>query len=143
LLSEAIRLAKPGGTVVLQEPDSSCLSCYPPHPAFDKVKAAFLGAYQGVGADVLLARRLYSVMVQSGLHDVRLRFCILGVRPIDPMIDILPSSVESLRGTVLKLGLIEEAVFSKVLTECRKHLQTPGTAFTTYMIAQVWGRKGG
>ena len=143
LLTEAIRLAKPGATIALQEPDGSSISCYPPHPAFDKLKAAWLGAFQGVGADLLLARRIYSVMVQTGLHDVQLRTCILGVRPVDPMIDILPSSVESLHATVFKLGLIKEAEFAEVLADCRKHLQTAGTAFTTYMVAQVWGKKSG
>ena len=143
LLNEAIRLARPGGTVALQEPDGSSLNCFPPHPAWDKLKAALLGGFSGVGADLELARRLYSVVVQQGLHDVQFRACILGVRSIDPMVDYLPSSVESLRGTVLKLGLLTEAEFPQVLAECRKHLQASGTAFTMYTVAQVWGRKTG
>ena len=34
----------PGGVVALQEPDGSTLHCYPPHPAWDTLKAALLGS---------------------------------------------------------------------------------------------------
>src|SRR5262245_47899829 len=58
LLREAIRLARPGGTVALQEPDGSTLHCYPPHPAWDRLKTVLLGAFRGVGADLELAHRV-------------------------------------------------------------------------------------
>jgi hypothetical protein len=29
-----------------------------------------------------------------------------------------------------------------LLADCRAHLRTPGTSFTMYTVAQVWGRKG-
>ncbi len=141
LLREAIRLARPGGVVALQEPDGSTLNCHPEHPAWDRLKAALLGAFSGVGADLTLARRLYAVVRQTGLQDVQYRPFVLGVRSVDPMVDYLPSTVESLRGTVLKLGLMTEAEFPQVLADCRRHLREPGTSFTMYTVAQVWGRK--
>jgi ubiquinone/menaquinone biosynthesis C-methylase UbiE len=141
LLQEAKRLAKPGGTVALQEPDGTTLNCSPPLPAWDKLKKALLGAFSCVGADLELARRLYYVVRHAGLEDVQFRPFIVGVRSMDPMVDYLPSTVESLRTTVLKQGLLEETEFSSVLAECRNHLQQADTAFTTYTVAQVWGRK--
>ena len=142
LLQEAIRLARPGGIVALQEPDGSTLNCYPPHPAWDRLKAALLGAFSGVGADLQLARRLYTIVRQSGLEDVQYRPFLIGVRSVDPMVDYLPSTVESLRGTVVKLGLLSESEFPNVLAGCRSHLRKPDTSFTMYTVAQVWGRKG-
>jgi SAM-dependent methyltransferase len=141
LLQEAIRLARPGGTIALQEPDGTSLNCYPPHPAWEKLKAVLLGAFSGVGADLWLARRLYPLARQAGLEDVQYRPFLIGVRSIDPMVDYLPSTVESLRSTVAKLGLLPEAEFPKVLAECRNHLQQPDTVFTMYTVAQVWGRR--
>jgi SAM-dependent methyltransferase len=141
LLKEAIRLARPGGIVALQEPDGSTLDCYPPHPAWDRLKAALLGAFSGVGADVRLAKRLYAIVRQTGLGDVQYRTFLIGVRSGDPLVDYLPSIVESLRGTVIKLGLLSESEFSDVLAECRNHLLKPDTSFTMYTVAQVWGRK--
>jgi len=141
LLREAMRLTRLGGVVALQEPDGSTLNCDPPHPAWDRLKAALLGAFAGVGADLTLARRLYGLARRAGLADVQYRPFLIGVRSIDPMVDYLPSTVESLRGTVLRLGLMSEAELSTALADCRAHLRDPGTVFTMYTVAQVWGRK--
>jgi len=141
LLQEAIRLARPGGTIAVQEPDATTLNCYPPHPAWERLKTALLGAFSAVGADLQLARRLYALARQAGLEDVQYRPFLIGVRSIDPMVDYLPSTVESLRSTVVKFGLLTEAEFPRVLDECRGHLRNPEVTFTMYTVAQVWGRK--
>jgi ubiquinone/menaquinone biosynthesis C-methylase UbiE len=141
LLREAARLARPGGIVALQEPDGSTLHCYPSHPAWDRLKSALLGAFAGVGSDLELAKKLYFMVQRSGLQDVQYRTALLGVRSTDPMVDYLPSTVESLRGTVIRLGLLGENELTAALAECRAHLVRPGTSFTMYSIAQVWGRK--
>jgi ubiquinone/menaquinone biosynthesis C-methylase UbiE len=141
LIKEAMRLAKPGGIVALQEPDGSTLKCFPPHPAWDKLKTALLAAFTGVGANLELAERLYDFMYRAGLRDVQYRTALLGVRSVDPMVDYLPATVESLRGTVVKLGLLSERELDAALADCRAHLARPGTSFTMYTVAQVWGRK--
>jgi SAM-dependent methyltransferase len=141
LLQEAKRLARFGDTIALQEADVATLNCYPAHPSWDKLKAALFGAFSGVGADVELARRLYFVVCQAGLVDVQFRPFIIGVRSMDPMVDYLPSTVESVRATILKLGLLSELELPFLLAECRDHLRQPDTVFTTYTVAQVWGQK--
>ena len=141
LLAEAIRLTRPGGIVALQEPDGTSLNCYPPNLAWDKLKAALLGAFNGVGADPELAKRLYHAVRQTGLSEVQLRTFIVGVRAGDPLVDYLPSTVESLRSTIFKLGLLSPADLPGLLAECRNHLQQPDTSFTMFTVAQVWGRK--
>lgn len=140
LLKEAMRLARPGGIVALQESDGSTLNCYPPHPAWDRLKTAFLAAFRGAGADLELGRRLYFLVQGAGLHDVQYRAALPAIRSIDPMVDYLPSTVESLRATILRLGLLNESDLTAALTDCRRHLATPGTAFTMPTMAQVWGR---
>lgn len=139
LIAEAIRIARPGGIVALQEPDGSTLTCHPPHPAWDQLKGAFLGAFRGAGANLELGRELYAVVCGSGLRDVQYRTALLGVRSSDPMVDYLPATVESLRGTIVKLGLLSESALESSLCECRLHLAKPETSFTMYTVAQVWG----
>lgn len=141
LLQEAIRLARPGGYVALQEPDASSLNCYPPNAAWDELKSALLGAFSGVGADLELARRLFWMVMQSPLQAVQFRPFILGVRSTDAMVDYLPSTADSLRGTILRLGLIESDQLDRTLADCRAHLSRPDTSFTMYTVTQVWGRK--
>ncbi|MBM3487670.1 MAG: methyltransferase domain-containing protein [Alphaproteobacteria bacterium] len=38
LIAEAMRLARPGGVVALQDPDMASLVCHPPHPAWDALR---------------------------------------------------------------------------------------------------------
>jgi hypothetical protein len=59
------------------------------------------------------------------------------------MVDYLPSTVESLRGTVIGHELMSESALDVVLATCRKHLADPGTVFTMYTVVQVWGRPPG
>lgn len=141
LLREAIRLTRPGGYVALQEPDGETLNCDPPHPAWDRLKAALLGSFAGSGADLRLARRLYSLAFQAGLVDVQYRTFLIAVRGGDPLTDYLPSTVESLRAAAIRLGLLPAGEFDQVVADCRRHLSGPGVSFTMYAVAQVWGRK--
>jgi len=141
LLREAIRLARPGGVIALQEPDVATFGCHPPHPAWDRLMAAMLAVFASVGADIHLARRLHAMLRQAGLTDVHYRPFVLGIRSSDPMSDHLPATVESLRATVLRLGLLTEAELPAVLAQCRSHLRDPATVTTSFMVAQVWGRK--
>jgi ubiquinone/menaquinone biosynthesis C-methylase UbiE len=141
LLREAVRLARPGGVVALQEPDTDTMACYPPHPAWDRLMAAMQGAFASVGADVHIARRLHTLLAHAGLTDIHYRPFLLGLRAADPMVDHLPATVESLRGTVLKLGLLTQDELPIVLAQCRAHLRDAGTVVRSFMVAQVWGRK--
>lgn len=143
LLAEAKRLVRPGGVVALQEPDGSTLNCWPPHPAWDRLKAALLGVFECVGADLTLARRLYSLVRASGLSDLQYRTFIVAVRAGDPMVDYLPSTIESVSEAVVRLGLVSADELAQLLAACRAHLRRPDTSFTMYTVAQVWGRKQG
>jgi SAM-dependent methyltransferase len=140
LLKEAIRLARSGGIVALQEPDMSTLNCYPPHPAWERLKAALIGAFASAGADINLAQRLFGLARAAGLADVQYRPFLLGVRSGDPWIDYLPATVESLRGTIVDRRLLTPAELKAALTDCRAHLALPDTVFTSFTVAQVWGR---
>jgi hypothetical protein len=139
-LREVIRLARPGGTIALQEPDMAALNCYPPQPAWDRLKAALVGAFTSAGADICLAQRLFALVRHAGLEDVQYRPFLVGVRSTDPLVDYLPSTVESLRRTIVDRGLMADGELDAALADCRAHLRNPDTVFTTYVVAQVWGR---
>ena len=141
LLAATLAIVRPGGVLAFQEPDTDTLECHPPHPAWSRLKAAVQAAFTAVGADTTLARRLYALFRRAGLEDVRYRPFLIGVTSTDPMVDFLPATVESLRATLLARGIIAEAELDTVLAACRAHLAHPETVFTTYLTAQVWGRK--
>lgn len=141
LIREAVRLARPGGVVAMQEPDAETLHCYPPHPAYERLKAALLGAFTGTGAALSNSAHLFALQRQIGLDDVNFRPFLLGFCSTDAMADYLPSTVESVRGTVIRLGLLSDEEFQRLLQECRNHLRRPDTISTLYTVMQVWGRK--
>jgi hypothetical protein len=99
-----------------------------------------LGAFTNVGSDICLAQRSFGIARRAGLTDVQYRPFLLGVRAGDPFIDYLPAVVESLRGTIVGRGGLTAAELDTALAECRAHLRDPGTVFTSYTVAQVWGR---
>lgn len=140
LLTEAMRLTRPGGIVAMQEPDMTTLICHPPHPAWDRLRAALVGAFASVDADINLARSLYMLVRRAGLGDVQYRPFLIGVRAGDPMVDYLPSTVQSLAGTIVGRGLLSEAELATALADCRAHLRNGDVSFTMYTVAQVWGR---
>ena len=141
LLSEAIRLCRPGGVIAMQESDLRSLNVYPPHPAFDRLKGMLIGVFRDAGADTVLAHNLYAMARRAGLDGVAYRPFIIGVRSIDPVVDYLPATVESVRGTVLRLGMTSEAELAADLEACRRHLGNAETVFTLFTVVQVWGRK--
>ena len=142
LLREAVRLARAGGVVALQEPDVETFKCHPPHPAWDRLMAAMLGAYLQASVPTFIWRGgCIRCFCQAGLADVQYRPFLFGIRSTDPMADHLPATVESIRATVLRLGLLTEAEMPGLLEQCRRHLRDPGTVTTSFMVAQVWGRK--
>jgi len=141
LLREALRLTKPGGVLALQEPDIETLNCYPPHPAWQRLKNLLWDIFGAVGGDVQLAQRLYSLLRRRGLADVQYRPFLVGVTSRDAMADFLPQTIESLRGTLLSKALVAEAELDAALAACRRHLADPDTVSTTYLVAQAWGRK--
>ncbi|MFQ5567552.1 MAG: methyltransferase domain-containing protein, partial [Paracoccaceae bacterium] len=141
LLCEALALVKPGAVLAFQEPDISTLNCYPPHPAWDRLKKALEDGFGSVGADIRLAQRLYRLLRHAGLEGVRYRPFLVGVTSGEPMTDFLPETTESVRRTLLDKQLIGAAELDATIAACREHLADPDTVFTTYLVAQVWGRK--
>ena len=116
------------------------LVCHPPHPAWDQLRAALIGAFASVDADINLARSLYLLVRRTGLRDVEYRPFVIGVRAGDSMVDYLPSTVQSLAGTIVGRGLLSERELTDALADCRAHLRHPDVSFTMYTVAQVWGR---
>ena len=140
LLAEAVRLTRPGGWVAQQEAEYSTLRCYPPHPAWGRLRGALEAMLpHGVG-DMPVAQQLYGQAVAAGLQDAHYRPLLFGVRSGDPWHDFLPATVESLAEAILSRGLMGETALAEALAACRAHLARPGTAFCSPTLVQVWGR---
>jgi SAM-dependent methyltransferase len=141
LFAEAVALARPGGTVAFQEPDIGTLRCYPPHPAWDRLVALCEAVFARAGGDVHLGQKLHVLAGEAGLESVQYRPFLVGFCSGHAMTDYLPSTIESLRGAVLRHSLIEARELEAALAACRRHLARPDTVFNYVTVTQVWGRR--
>lgn len=141
-LREAYAVLRPGGVLAVQEPDVRALRCDPPHAAWDRL-CGLLNAVMDRVEDQLCVDGLYGRMLDFGLIDVEFRPFIVGFRHTHAMADYLPTTMESLRDVLLEAGLIEADDLARAIEACRRHLRDPRTVSTSYLVAQVWGRKPG
>lgn len=141
LVSEALALTRPGGVMAFQEADAVTLTCYPPHPAWDRLKDAIIAVLERTGGDPYAGRRMFGMLRRAGLKDVRFRPFLVGFTCDDPMAGYMPSTTASMRDAILEAGLMSEAQLDEAIAACERHLADPDTVSTSYLVFQVWGRK--
>jgi trans-aconitate methyltransferase len=141
VLAEMVRLARPGGWVASQEPDIENAFCYPPLPAWDRLREIFRASFGRSGADLLIGRRLPELYQQAGLADIE----VVVHAPVYPAAHsrrtILPDLVRSLRPMILDLGLSDERELSELDRAVREHLADPRTLALAHLLVVTWGRK--
>ena len=73
IVAEMTRLARPGGVVALQEPDSAAWATDPPHPAWELLLTEVNDVYPRTGRDFHTGRRAARLLRDVGLRDVQVR----------------------------------------------------------------------
>lgn len=58
LLQELLRLRRPGGVIMTEESDDCSYICYPPQPAWERLKALTHAAFEREGGDSNTGRRM-------------------------------------------------------------------------------------
>src|SRR5437763_478069 len=76
LLTRALALLRPGGVLLVQEPDASCWNTMPPHPAFEELKSLIHDGFRRAGGDFNAGQRIFRRLRRSGLHRVATRACV-------------------------------------------------------------------
>jgi SAM-dependent methyltransferase len=141
VLTEMVRLARPGGWVASQEPDTGHTMCYPPLPAWDRLHELFRVSFTRAGADLLIGRRLTELYREAGLQDIGLHVHAGTYPPGHTRRTILADLVRSLHPMILDLGLADEQELTAVDRAVREHLADPRTVVVPHLLFTVWGRK--
>jgi SAM-dependent methyltransferase len=141
VLTEMVRLARPGGWVASLEPDCEHSIYYPHHPVFDRLHALFMATFSRNGADPLIGRRLGELYRQAGLEDVGLDVRA-AVHPADhSRRTIIPDLVRAMRPQILALGVADEHELDELNAAAREHLANPEVVAMQHIRFLVWGRK--
>jgi ubiquinone/menaquinone biosynthesis C-methylase UbiE len=141
VLREMVRLARPGGWVAGLEPDTEAAICYPPHPAFDRLREIFTIAFSRNGADPHFGRRLAELYRQAGLQDVTVEVRA-GVYPAGhSRRTIRADLVRSMHPQIIEMGLADHQELDELDTAARKHFEDPDVLVMPGLHFLARGRK--
>ena len=143
MLDHVLSLVRPGGAVFLEEADIGTLLCVPGHPAWDRAVDAMTRVFSHIGADLHLGRKLFRLLREGGLRELRVRPCVHALRAGEPMMFHIPTTLEVMRESVLSMRLMTESELDDVLAALRQHLASPETLMISYAMIQVSGRVPG
>jgi 1-acyl-sn-glycerol-3-phosphate acyltransferase len=136
LLSRAVRLCRPGGYVLVQEPEGSCWSLIPPANSFDRLKEIIFQAFRAGGGDFNAGRRTYSLLESAGLKNLRIRAAVEALQPGHPYLAVVLQFASSLRPRILSAQIASESELDQLTSEVRELLDR-GSAGTTFLVTQV------
>jgi SAM-dependent methyltransferase len=141
IVTELVRLTKPGGWMAGQEADCGAQLMYPPHPAWDRLSELFCTTYALDGADSEVGRRMPELYRAAGLVDVGVECHADAHTAQDSRHTILPDLVRSMRGKILERGLIGEDELDSLDATVRERLADPTTVTVPHLLFKAWGRK--
>ena len=141
VVSEMVRLAKPGGAVAVAEPDTELALCYPPHPAFDRICAIFPVAFSRNGADPAIGRRVSELFRQAGLTDVGVESRAQMYPPGNSRRTVRLDLVRAMRTQIVEMGLASGQELDELDAAARPHLEDPHTVVMSGLLFLVWGHK--
>jgi SAM-dependent methyltransferase len=141
VVTEMARLAKPGGHVLLQEPDRAARICYPPDPAWTRMSELFQTVAQRDGADTLIGRRLPTLLREAGMVDVGVEARANMYPPGHTRRLILPDLVRSISRIIIDEGFLSAAELDELDQAVRAHLANPDVLALDGLFFLAWGQK--
>lgn len=141
IVSELARLARPGGLVAVQEPDSAGWVCDPPHPVWELLRSAIVDAYRRNGKDFNIGRRCGRLLRDAGLTDVHVRPTARATQPGDYYQAFLLTIATLVRDQILAASQLTADEFASYMSQLREHLNTAGTLTSQPTMWQAWGTK--
>jgi ubiquinone/menaquinone biosynthesis C-methylase UbiE len=143
ILAEMTRLARPGGVIALQEPDSAAWVIDPPHPAWQLLLTEVFDVYPRTGKDFHTGRRAARLLRDAGLRNVQIRVLARVTEPGEYFHTFLLTLAMLMRQEILAGGRLTPGQLDASIAELREHLSQPGTLTCLPTIWQACGGKPG
>ena len=141
LLSEIMRLTRPGGIVAVQEPDATSWNCHPSRPAWDKLKDIIVHSFAIAGGDLNSGRRMYGLLRGIGLRNVQVRAAIVALSDSHPYMRLPVQFAASLRQRIISSGIVSESTLDELMRQVEAITTDPATFTTSFTLIQTWGTK--
>ncbi len=141
LLPEMIRVTKPGGVVITEEPDSSAWSCYPESPGFVRLKEVIRQCFLLGGGNFDAGRGLFALLRGAGLSQVRTRVGAISLHDGQPFMRSTVQFATSLRRRILENRLMSDSELEQAIADVERAIYLPETWMVSFLVVQAWGRK--
>jgi SAM-dependent methyltransferase len=132
-----MRLARPGATIVLEDPDTGSWHFNPPAPALEKLIELIKEAFRLSGGDLEAGRGQLHLLREFGIEGNVRAECV-ALPPGHPYLRLPLQFATSLEERLLRLVTADE--LEELRNEGEAELQEPGRWGTTFTLLQCWGR---
>jgi hypothetical protein len=125
----------------VEEVDNVSWLCQPAHPSWDVILHAFHTVFQANGGNPFVGRRLPELLRGAGAQEIELAISVDAAAPGEYRRMHLVSLLESIRESVLSMGLLCEKELARHRDALVAHLADPTTLVIDKLRVQAWGRK--
>lgn len=140
LVVEMMRIARPGGWVMLQEPDARTWQVPDAGAAWNRFVDLLRAGFAHRGGDFDAGRRIGSRLRAAGGRDVRLRHVLHQLPSAHPCARLPLSFCDSLRGLWVESRLACGDEVDALRAALARALDRGRGDVTTFTLVQAWGR---
>jgi SAM-dependent methyltransferase len=133
-----LRLARPGATIVLEDPDTGSWHFNPPAPALERLIALIEETFRHSGGDLQAGRQNLELLREFGIEG-NVRAEVVALAPGHPYLRLPLQFATSLEERLLSLVSADE--LQALRDQGETELQEPGRWGTTFTLVQCWGRR--
>ena len=133
-----LQLVRPGGTVVLEDPDVSSWHFNPPAPALEKLITLIVETFRRTGGDWDAGRKHLDLFRSVGI-DAEVRAEVFALPPGHPYLRLPLQFATALEARLLSLAGAGE--LERLRNAAEVELKEPGRWGTTFTLIQSWGRR--
>lgn len=134
-LDNYLRLLRPGGVLVLEDPDSVSWSFQPAAPACGSLIALIREAFQRGAGDFDAGRSHYALLVSARLRPQR-RAEVVALTPTHPYLRLPLQFASSLRPRLL--SMIDEHELDRIVADAEAELADDARCGLTFTLIQSW-----
>jgi SAM-dependent methyltransferase len=132
-----VRLARPAGTIVLEDPDPGSWLFNPPAPALERLIELTIEAFRASGGDWGAARHHLHLLRKFAIEG-SVRADVVALPPGDPYLGLPLQFATALESRLLEVVTADELDALRMNAE--SELQDEARWGTTFTLLQFWGR---
>jgi SAM-dependent methyltransferase len=137
-LTTYLGLVRPGGTVVLEDPDAGSWHFNPPAPALESLITLILEAFRQSGGNWDAGRTHLDLFHSAGI-EANVRAEVFALPPGHPYLRLPLQLATALEARLL--SLVEPGDLEQLRNDGEAELKEPGRWGTTFTLIQSWGRR--